>query len=218
MKKKHALVLGATGSTGKELVKLLLNDSSFEKVSIFVRNIPNIKSKKLKVHKIDFLKLEDYKDLIYGDVLFSALGTTLKDAKSKSQQYLVDYTYQYKFAKMAIENGIKYYSLVSSVGSNKNSLFFYPKMKGNLEDDIIKLGFKKTYIFQPPLLIRHSNLMRPGEKIGIKILNIINRIGLFKSQKPLSVLELAKKMVNETKIKNTLSVNVYKPSDIVSTK
>ena len=218
MKKKHALVLGATGSTGKELLKLLLNDSSFENVSIFVRNVPNIKNKKLKVYKIDFSRLEDYKDLIYGDVLFSALGTTLKDAKSKSQQYLVDYTYQYKFAKMAIENGVKYYSLVSSVGSNKNSLFFYPKMKGNLEEDIIKLGFKKTYIFQPPLLIRHSNLMRPGEKIGIKILNIINRIGLFKSQKPLSVLELAKKMVNETKIKNTLSVNVYKPSDIVSTK
>ena len=218
MKKKHALVLGATGSTGKELVKLLLNDSSFESVSIFVRNVPNIKNKKLKVYKIDFSRLEDYKDLIYGDVLFSALGTTLKDAKSKSQQYLVDYTYQYKFAKMAIENGVKYYSLVSSVGSNKNSLFFYPKMKGNLEEDIIKLGFKKTYIFQPPLLIRHSNLMRPGEKIGIKILNIINRIGLFKSQKPLSVLELAKKMVNETKIKNTLSVNIYKPSDIVSTK
>ena len=217
MKKKHALVLGATGATGKELVKLLLNDSSFEKVSIFVRNIPNIKNKKLKTYKIDFLKLEDYKDLIYGDVLFSALGTTLKDAKSKSQQYLVDYTYQYKFAKMAIENGIKYYSLVSSVGSNKNSLFFYPKMKGNLEEDIIKLGFKKTYIFQPPLLIRHSNLMRPGEKIGIKVLNIINRIGLFKSQKPLSVLELAKKMVNETKINNKLSVIVYKPSDIIST-
>ena len=218
MKKKHALVLGATGSTGKELVKLLLNDSSFENVSIFVRIVPNIKNKNLKVYKIDFSRLEDYKDLIYGDVLFSALGTTLKDAKSKSQQYLVDYTYQYKFAKMAIENGVKYYSLVSSVGSNKNSLFFYPKMKGNLEEDIIKLGFKKTYIFQPPLLIRHSNLMRPGEKIGIKILNIINRIGLFKSQKPLSVLELAKKMVNETKIKNTLSVNIYKPSDIVSTK
>ena len=217
MKKRHALVLGATGSTGKELVKLLLNDSSFENVSIFVRNVPNIKNKKLKVYKIDFLKLEDYKDLIFGDVLFSALGTTLKDAKSKSQQYLVDYTYQYKFAKMAIENGIKYYSLVSSVGSNKNSLFFYPKMKGALEEDIIKLGFKKTYIFQPPLLIRHSNLMRPGEKIGIKILNIINRIGLFKSQKPLSVLELAKKMVNETKIKNKLSVNVYKPIDITST-
>ena len=217
MKKKHALVLGATGSTGKELVKLLLNDSSFENVSIFVRNVPNIKNKKLKVYKIDFSRLEDYKDLIYGDVLFSALGTTLKDAKSKSQQYLVDYTYQYKFAKMAIENGIKYYSLVSSVGSNKNSLFFYPKMKGALEEDIIKLGFTKTYIFQPPLLIRHSNLMRSGEKIGIKVINIINRIGLFKSQKPLSVLELAKKMVNETKIKNKLSVNVYKPIDITST-
>jgi len=217
MKKKHALVLGATGSTGKELVKLLLNDSSFENVSIFVRNVPNIKNKKLKVYKIDFSRLEDYKDLIYGDVLFSALGTTLKDAKSKSQQYLVDYTYQYKFAKMAIENGIKHYSLVSSVGSNKNSLFFYPKMKGALEEDIIKLGFTKTYIFQPPLLIRHSNLMRSGEKIGIKVINIINRIGLFKSQKPLSVLELAKKMVNETKIKNKLSVNVYKPIDITST-
>ena len=113
MKTLHALILGATGSTGQELLKLLLEDSSFSKVSIFVRRKPSIKHQKLTIHEIDFSRLIDYKRLIDGDVLFSTFGTTLKDAGSKSQQYLVDFTYQYEFAKMASDNGISYFSLVS---------------------------------------------------------------------------------------------------------
>ena len=92
MKKLHALVLGATGATGRELVQLLLNDPNFNKVSIFVRTVSKISDEKLTIHKIDFAKLEEYKDLIKGDILFSALGTTKKEAGSKKEQYLVDYT------------------------------------------------------------------------------------------------------------------------------
>ena len=115
MKKLHALVLGATGATGKEMVKLLLEDSNFSKVSLFVRRKVYIEHKKLTIHKIDFSKLTEYDSLVQGDILFSALGTTKQEAGGKTEQFLVDYTYQYKFAKMASENGVSHYSLVSSI-------------------------------------------------------------------------------------------------------
>ena len=198
MKKLHALVLGATGATGRELVKLLLDNSNYEKVSIFVRNVPKIKNHKLAIHKIEFYNLIEYKDLIKGDILFSALGTTKKDAGGKKEQYLVDYTYQYNFAKIASENGVSNYSLVSSTGSNAKSLFFYPRIKGLLEEAVKNLKFKKIDIFQPPVLIRQPDLIRRSEKSGINFFNSLNKIGLLKSQKPLNVKDLAAKMVKET--------------------
>ena len=205
MKNAHALVLGATGATGQEIVSLLLKDPSYSKVSIFVRNKPDIKHEKLSIHKIDFSRLSDYNEFIHGDVLFSALGTTLKAAGSKPLQYLVDYTYQYEFAKMASNNGIKHYALISSVGSNEKSFFFYPKIK--------KLDFNKTYIFQPPVLIRQAELIRTGEKILVKILRLFNQLGLFESQKPLPVSSLAQKMIQEIKSESTERLNIYTPID-----
>ena len=198
MKKLHALVLGATGATGRELIQLLLNDSNFNKVSIFVRTVSKISDEKLTIHKINFAKLEEYKDLIKGDILFSALGTTKKDAGGKNQQYEIDYTYQFEFAKMASENRVANYSLVSSTGANAKSLFFYPKIKGALEEAVKKLNFQKIDIFQPPILIRQLDLIRPGEKRVIKFLNAFNKVGLLKSQKPLRVEDLASKMILES--------------------
>ena len=218
MKSFHALILGATGSTGQVLLDLILKDSSYDKVSIFVRRKTSIKHEKLITHEIDFTRLKDYKRLIYGDILFCAFGTTLKDAGSKNQQYIVDFTYQYEFAKMASDNGINYLSLVSSAGANERSFFFYPKIKGELEQAVKKLRFKKIQIFQPPILIRQPELMRSGERICIKFLNVLNKIGLLKSQKPLSVSFLAKKMICEIKSEKILGIKTYEPKDIFSSK
>ena len=214
MKRLKAIVLGATGATGQELVKLLLKDSRFSKVIIFVRKNPKIKHDKLTTYEIDFSRLKEYKGLINGDVIFSALGTTLSQAGSKTQQYLVDFNYQYEFAKMGFENKVTHYSLVSSVGANIKSFFFYPKTKGALEEAVKKLGFNNVYIFQPPFLIRQSNLIRPGEKRALKILKRLNQIGILKSQKPISVSDLAQKMINEIRSDNAVSLKTFKPRDI----
>ena len=214
MNKQHALVLGATGATGRELVLQLLAHPAFREVSIFVRNKPDLEHHKLKIYEIDFSKLNSYNNLVVGDVLFSALGTTLKDAGSKAKQYEVDYTYQYEFAKMASENRVNHYSLVSSIGANKDAWFFYLKTKGALENEVKKLSFTSTHVFQPPTLIRQADLLRPTEKRGIRILNTLNRFGILRSQKPLSVTVLAKKMIDEV-IHNRLGTTTYQPKDII---
>ena len=71
-----ALVIGATGATGKDLVKLLLNDDSFSEVHLFVRKPLELNSEKVKIHVVNFEQPDTWKNLIIGDVAFSCLGTT----------------------------------------------------------------------------------------------------------------------------------------------
>ena len=211
MKKLEALVIGATGATGQKLVTRLLEDTAFSKVTVFVRRTPNLNHKKLIVNEIEFSRLEAYTDVIKGDVLFSCLGTTLKKAGSKDKQYLVDYTYQLEFAKVASKNKVSQYALVSSIGANKNSFFFYPKIKGELEEAVKKLPFKTIHIFQPPTLIRQKELMRTGEKIAIKIFKVLNSIGILKSQRPLPVSTLAELMINKIKENKKAEIKTFIP-------
>ena len=214
MNKKHALVIGATGASGQEIVNLLLKDPNYDIVNIFVRRKIERKDAKLNVYVIDFSQLHLYKELIKGDVLFSALGTTIKNAGSKDKQYLVDYTYQYEFAKIASENGVDTLSLISSIGANKKSVFFYPKIKGKLEESVKLLPFKKIQIYQPPSLIRQVELIRFGEKVSVKLFQWLNSVGLFKSLRPMSVSFLASKIVSNSHLIKKDRVTTFKPIDI----
>ena len=214
MKKLKALVIGATGATGRELVNLLINDEDFDQVSIFVRKAPELVHEKLKIHTIHFNEIKKHKDLIKGDILFSALGTTKKEAGGKQRQYIIDYTYQYEFAKIAAENGVDQLSLVSSIGANPKSFMFYPKMKGELESDVKKLKFKKIDIFQPPILIRQPEIIRKAEKKAISIIQKLNKLGILKSQQPLMVSNLAERMVKTAKTNSKEKVNTYLPKEL----
>ncbi len=100
----HALLIGASGATGKDLLELLLKDTDIKRVDIFVRRKLDFEHEKLHTHIIDFDKPEQWQHLVHGDVLFSCLGTTLKAAGSKEGQKKVDYEYQLQFAKAAKQN------------------------------------------------------------------------------------------------------------------
>lgn len=196
-----ALVIGATGATGKDLVNQLLNDKDFEEVNVFVRKPIDIQDNKLKVHVVDFEKPNEWKDSVKGDVAFSCLGTTLKSAGSKEAQRKVDFDYQYEFAKAAKENEVDDYVLVSAYGANSKSKIFYSKMKGELEEAVKQLHFNKITIFKPGMLERKDS-ERTGEVLGSRIIKFANKLGLLESQKPLPTDILAKAMINSAKIKS----------------
>lgn len=196
-----ALVIGATGATGKDLVQQLLLDNDFNEVNVFVRKPLNIYNDKLKTHVIDFEKPEEWKNLVDGDVAFSCLGTTLKDAGSKEAQRKVDFDYQYEFAKAAKANSVEDYILVSAYGADPKSKIFYSRMKGELEQAVRNLHFNKITIFKPGMLERKDS-ERTGEVLGSRIIKFANKLGLFESQKPLPTAVLAKAMINASKIKS----------------
>ncbi|WP_405605618.1 NAD(P)H-binding protein [Polaribacter sp. Asnod1-A03] len=193
-----ALIIGATGSTGKELLDLILKDNYFDKVEIFVRRNISISNDKLKVNVIDFDKTDQWKNLVKGDVLFSCLGTTLKAAGSKDAQWKIDYQYQYDFAKEAKQNQVKNYVLISSAFASADSSFFYSKMKGQLDDDIKKLDFENTIIFKPPILERKDS-KRTTEIWTVKAIKFFNKFGILKKNKPISTEVLAQSMINALK-------------------
>jgi uncharacterized protein YbjT (DUF2867 family) len=189
-----ALVIGATGATGTELVQQLMDDNRYTTVIVFSRRPLDFTHTKLTCHIVDFDNPQAWAHLVKGDVLFSALATTLKQAGSQKEQYKIDYTYQYQTAATAAANGVAKYVLVSAMGANASSWLFYPRIKGELDNAAKELPFKQIHIFRPGFLLRQPDKIRPMEKLGIAIIQFFNKLGLFKSQRPLPVEVLAQKM------------------------
>ena len=209
-----ALVIGATGATGKDLVRMLLEDESFGSADIFVRRDVAASSPKLNVHVVDFDKPEEWVHLLTGDVLFSCLGTTIKAAGSQEAQWKVDYTYQYEAARAARSNGVNNYVLVSSIGASSKSKVFYPRMKGALEDAVRELGFPGLFILRPPSLVRRGS-DRFGEKAGVAVLRALNAIGLMRSLRPMPTQEVTAAMIRLSKSGRT-GCHVFESQDILS--
>ena len=192
---KVANIIGSTGLVGHQLLTQILDHPEFEKVRIFVRRASGISHPKLEEQIIDFDFPESWKHLVKGDVLFSTLGTTIKTAKTKENQYRVDFTYQYEFAKVASENGVSAYLLVSSLGANPKSSVFYSRMKGELEDAVAKLPFRKLVIIRPSILDGDRQEKRAGEKVGLILSRFVTRF-ILKVYKPTPVNLLASKMIS----------------------
>lgn len=192
--KRIANVIGATGLVGQQLVNQLLFHSQFDKVRIFVRHKTRFIHPNLEEIIIDFNQPEIWINLVQGDVLYSTLGTTIKKVKTKENQYSVDFTYQYEFAKAAAENGVSTYVLVSSIGADPKSSVFYSRIKGELEVAVAQLKFKKLLIFRPSILDGHRQEQRVGERIGLFLSRFFTRF-LFREYRPTPVDALARKMI-----------------------
>ncbi len=190
-----AIVAGATGLVGRRLLHILLEDIRFESIHILVRRSTGLKHPRLTEHLIDFEKPEKWKTLVKGDVLFSALGTTLRKAGSKENQFRVDYTYQYELAKAAAANGIPDFALVSSAGANPGSFIFYSKMKGELEAAVQQLKFRRVFIFRPSFLEGNRLEKRKAEKFLLILAKIITSV-FFRKYKPIRARIVAQAMIN----------------------
>lgn len=206
---KTALVLGATGLVGNTLTQKLLDDSRYSKVKIFVRRKPKIQHAKLETNIVNFDNVDEWKSMLSGDELFSCMGTTIKDAGTKANQYKVDFEYQFSAAKAASENGVSSYVLVSSAGAKKESSNFYLRIKGELEEKICELAFTNIIVFRPSLLLGKREKFRPGEKIASYIFPFITTIIPFvKKYRPINADTVAEAMINKANSLND-KISIY---------
>lgn len=188
------VVIGGSGATGRELVLQLLADPRVESVVALVRKQFFSSNLKLREVVVDFDHLKDYANEIQGDIAFSTLGTTLKQAGGKQAQWRVDHDYQVEFADIARTNKVFTFVLLSSANAVEKSLFFYSRMKGAVEKELVQLNFPKLVIVQPGPIDRPGS-DRSGEKLGVSFVRFLNRLGLFKTYRPITTISLAEVLI-----------------------
>lgn len=166
---KIALLAGATGLIGKQLMYKLLENEKFSKVYILVRKELAVKHPKLVqlVTNFENLAILNIEEGITD--VFCCLGTTMKKAKTKEAFYKVDFTYTVEVAKFAKAKGAKSCMLVSSVGADSISSVYYTRVKGEVENAIEALEFESFHAFRPSMLMGSRKEFRFGEKIGIGV-------------------------------------------------
>ena len=189
-----AILLGATGAVGRDLVRQLLQDDRFTELYLLVRRIPEgLSSPKLRTQVLDFDQPDQWPELPEADVLFSSLGTTLRDAGSQAAQYRVDYGYQYEVARRAAARGVPHYILVSAWGAKPKARSFYSRMKGELEEAVQALPFRRISILRPPLLERKGST-RSGERLTAAVLRGLSALGLLRAFRPMPTSVVARCM------------------------
>jgi len=166
MNKKTAILIGATGLTGGILLSLLLADDSFKKVKVFGRSSTGITHPKLEEHLGDMFQMQHFSEVFTGDVVFCCIGTTKAKTPNKETYKKIDYGIPVAAEKLAKQQGISVFEVISALGANATSSTFYNKVKGEMERDVLAVGIDKTFIFQPSLIGGNRSEKRFGEKIA----------------------------------------------------
>jgi len=165
---KTVLIIGASGQVGQMMLQLALQSPDILKVIAPSRR-PLPPHAKLENPIVDFNKLPEDDSWWKADFVLCALGTTLRQAKSKRGFYTVDHDYILAAAKLAHQAGTPTFCLVSSLGASLSSRIFYLSVKGKTERDITTLGFDSLTIARPSLLIAGPRSQRLLEGIGLFI-------------------------------------------------
>lgn len=190
-----AIILGATGLIGRELLTLLLDTVECTEVHVVHRRSSSLQHPKLHWHTVDLNDSSQWTSLITADVLFNAMGTTIKKAGSEKAMINVDVSIPNEVAKIAKSNGVKTMISVSAAGANAKSKIFYNKIKGQLEEHLRSLAFDYTCILRPSLLTGDRQESRLGEKIMEPIMQFLAFIPFLKKYRPIEGKDVAKAMV-----------------------
>ena len=194
---KTAIIFGSSGLIGNELFKTILLSNTYDKIKIFVRTIPEVNNPKVEIIKTDFRNLEKYKDKIEGDDCYFCIGTTKKDTPDKSEYTRIEYDIPVRVASIAKENSVNSFFYVSSIGANPKASSGYLKNKGQVEEQLKNLNFKKLAIIRPSLLVGNRKSFRLGEIIFTPVMNILTlfAFGSLKKYKPIKIENVVKAML-----------------------
>lgn len=172
---RKAIVIGATGMVGRQLVTQLLEQQAYSKVVILVREPLEVIHSKLNQVIVNWDELQEHESAFHqADDLFCCLGTTIRKAGSQAAFRKVDLEYPVTAAKIAKRHGIKQFIGISSMGANAKSRVFYSRTKGQFEEEVKKTGIPSIHFVRPSLLIGERKEHRTGEKMGEILLGFLD--------------------------------------------
>ena len=213
--KNTAVIIGATGAVGREIVNEILSGEYYNRVYILGRSsiskLPD--DSRLEKIIIDFDNIDFDMDILENADVFASLGTTIKIAGSKENQRKIDVDYTVNFAKLC-EGKVRSFNVVSAIGANSKSKNFYNSLKGELEDKLKEMNLGTLRIFQPSLLISRRDDNRFLEEIFMKVAPIFQFVlkGKTKKYSPIEASLLGKVIVRfatENKGKGTYTYNDF---------
>lgn len=194
---RDMLLVGATGLVGRACLRLLLKDGAFDRVVVATRRplpsklLHGLPVDKLNERVIDFGRLRQHADLTEVDEVICALGTTIKKAGSKAAFREVDYEYPLVTAQCALERGARGFRIVSAMGADPKSIFFYNRVKGELEAELRTMSFAGVTILRPSLLLGERDEFRLGEEIAKRLTFLIPP-----KYKPIAAEDVARALVS----------------------
>lgn len=212
---KTALIAGASGLVGSELLKILIANDVYETIHLLSRKPLEIKSSKIIEHIINFDELDRFEPNTKIDHIFCTLGTTIKKAKTKENFKKVDYDYVLELGKKAEQWNTEKFLMVSSLGANAKSRIFYSRVKGEIEQALINHSLNQLFIFRPSLLFGNRKEHRAGEQTAIHVYKIIDPLffGPFKKYKGIEAKQVAKGMINAA-LQNDDSFRIFESDEI----
>jgi len=208
MKQKTAIVLGATGLTGSLLVDRLVADDSYGLIKLFSRKSSGNDSPKIQEYTGDILQLENFQSEFTADEVFCCVGTTSAKTKDRNIYRAIDYGIPFTASKMARENNIPAFLVMSSMGANPNSRIFYSRTKGEMEQAVLDQKISNTYILRPSLILGERNERRLGESIGAMLLKLtsIFLAGRWKKYRAIEADCIASAMINLAKTRPEIQI------------
>ncbi len=213
MNSKTVIIAGSSGLVGQEVVKQLLNDPMCLEIILLVRKATDMKHEKIKEIIFDFSATEYSLENVKADVMFICIGTTMKKAKSKNAFEEVDLHIPVRLGRLAQKLNIEHISVISAMGADSKSTFFYNRVKGKMESQLISMSLPHLTIVRPSLLIGDRDEFRLGERFAEKLYKALPSIYPKKYQ-PIEAISVANTLIKESFKPNTPKVNILENNKI----
>jgi uncharacterized protein YbjT (DUF2867 family) len=194
---RTALVAGASGLVGGHVLRLLLEDKGYERVTVIGRRELPVGHKKLAQRTVDFDGLSGLSDFPRVHDVFCCLGTTMRAAGSQEAFRKVDGTYVLELARLAVRHRAAQLLLVTALGADPRSRVFYSRVKGEAEEGVKRLQFEGIHIFRPSFLIGKRAAGRSVEQLAGLVSPLVSWVlmGRLRKYRPIRAETVARAMV-----------------------
>ena len=194
---KTAIILGATGLTGKHLLTILLQDDDYNEIKYFGRSSLQFSHPKLTEHVVNLFDINQYANEFTGDVVFCCIGTTSAKTPDYELYQKIDKGIPLDIADLCEENGISTLMVMSSMGAHPDSAIEYSRIKGEMEEEVALRDIKRIFFIEPSMIGGKREEVRLAESVGKLMMAIIDPIlvGPFARFKMIEPEEIAKAML-----------------------